>query len=135
VNASRLRLPIAGLALLGIAIATYLLYVRYTGGAPVCSSGGCETVQRSAYAEIFGVPVAAFGLAGYVMIFAGSLAPGDAARLGQAAVALTAFAFSTYLVCVQVLVIGALCDWCLASDAVATAVTGLALPRVRAGRI
>jgi uncharacterized membrane protein len=31
---------------------------------------------------------------------------------------------------VQILVIGALCDWCLASDVVTTAVVGLALLRL-----
>lgn len=132
-NESRLRLAAAGLALVGVGIAGYLLYVRHSGAAPACTSGGCETVQRSAYSEIFGVPVAAFGLVGYLSILVSSAVRGQPARLGQALVALTAFGFSTYLLLVQVLVIGALCDWCLASDAVTTAVVGLALVRLRAG--
>jgi uncharacterized membrane protein len=129
----RLRLAAAGLALTGVGIAGYLLYVRHGGVAPACSSGGCETVQRSAYSEIFGVPVAAFGLVGYLTLLVGNAIHGELARLGQALVALTAFGFSTYLLFVQILVIGALCDWCLASDAVTTAVLGLALLRLRAG--
>jgi uncharacterized membrane protein len=126
----RLRLAVAGLALIGVGIAGYLLYGRHSGAALACSSGGCETVQRSAYSEIFGVPVAAFGLVGYLTLVASSAIRGELARLGQALVALTAFGFSTYLLFVQILVIGALCDWCLASDVVTTAVVGLALLRL-----
>jgi uncharacterized membrane protein len=130
-NEGRLRFAAAGLALVGVGIASYLLYVRHSGAAPACTSGGCDTVQRSAYSEIFGVPVAAFGLVGYLCILVSSAARGERARFGQASIALTAFGFSTYLLFVQVLVIGALCDWCLASDAVTTAVAGLALVRLR----
>lgn len=130
----RLRLAAAGLALVGAGIASYLLYVRHTGAAIACSSGGCETVQRSRYSEIFGIPVAAVGLVGYAALFAGSLKRGEPARLGQAFVALTAFGFSTYLLLVQVVVIGAVCDWCLASDALTTALAALALLRLRGER-
>jgi uncharacterized membrane protein len=45
----------AALALVGIAITGYLLYVRGTGATLACATGGCETVQTSRYAEIFGV--------------------------------------------------------------------------------
>ena len=56
---------------------------------------------------------------------------GDLARLIGPVVALAAFAFSAYLVGIQVVVIGTLCDWCLASDAVTTALAALALLRLR----
>jgi hypothetical protein len=61
-----IRLSTAALAALGAAIAGYLLYVRYTGGALACATGGCETVQHSRYAEVLGVPVAGLGLAGFL---------------------------------------------------------------------
>ena len=56
---------------------------------------------------------------------------GEVVRLGQAAVALTAFAFSSYLVYVQLYVIGAVCEWCLVSDVLMTGVTGFVLLRLR----
>ena len=47
VRQDRLRAAMAGLALLGIAIAGYLTWVHYAGLKPVCLSGGggCEKVQ------------------------------------------------------------------------------------------
>ena len=46
-----------------------------TGGELVCSTGGCETVQSSSYAEVLGVPVAALGLLGFLGLLAAALAP------------------------------------------------------------
>jgi len=125
------RIASGALASVGIGITAYLLSVRASGAALSCTSGGCETVQSSPYSEIFGLPVAALGLVAYVVLLAGALARGDLAQLIGAVVALAAFAFSAYLVGVQVLVIGALCDWCLASDAVTTGLAALALLRLR----
>ena len=55
---TRLRAAIAGLALVGLAIAAYLTYTRYSGAQIACATGGCEPVQQSRYAEIAGIPVA-----------------------------------------------------------------------------
>jgi uncharacterized membrane protein len=125
-----LRLAGAALAAAGAAIAAYLLYVRHTGDAPVCATGGCETVQSSQYAELLGVPVAALGLVGFLGLLAAALAPGEPARLAQATLALAAFVFSGYLLYVQLVVIDALCQWCLATDALTSAIAALALLRL-----
>ncbi len=66
-----LRLASAVIAALGAAITVYLLYVRQSGGALACSTGGCETVQSSSYAEVLGVPVAALGLVGFLGLLLG----------------------------------------------------------------
>jgi uncharacterized membrane protein len=121
----------AVLALAGAAVTGYLLYVRGTGATIACATGGCETVQSSRYSEIFGVPVAAVGLVGYVALFATALAVGERARLAHAALALGAFAFSGYLLVLQGTVIGAFCDWCLVGDVLVTCITALALVRLR----
>ena len=54
----RLRVPIAAACVVGIGIASYLTYVHYAHTAPICTTGGCEKVQRSSYAKLAGVPVA-----------------------------------------------------------------------------
>lgn len=126
------RIASAALALVGIGITAYMLSVRASGASLSCTSGGCETVQNSSYSEMFGVPVAALGLGAFVVLLAAALARGEAARLTGAVVALAAFAFSAYLLVVQVAVIGALCDWCLATDAVTSALAVLSLLRLRA---
>ena len=125
------RIASAALALLGAAISGYLLVVRETGGSLICSTGGCETVQSSSYAELLGVPVAALGLVGFLGLLLASLGRGEWARLAQATLALSAFLFAAYLLAIQVFVIGALCQWCLATDVLTTAIVTLALVRLR----
>jgi uncharacterized membrane protein len=123
----------AALAAVGAAIAGYLLYVRFTGGTLACATGGCDTVQHSRYAELFGVPVSALGLAGFLGLLAAALTRGEWARLTQATLALAGFFFGGYLLFVQVAVIDAICQWCVASDLLMTAIASLALLRLRAG--
>jgi uncharacterized membrane protein len=127
-----LRIGIAAVATAGIGLAAYLLYVRETGATLVCTSGGCETVQSSRYAEIFGVPVAALGLVSYAWLLITSCSRSEVARAGQAVVALAACAFSTYLLFVQLHLIGAVCELCLLSDVLITASAALTLLRLQA---
>lgn len=125
------RAAIVLLALAGAAIATYLTWVHYRPGALVCvGGGGCETVQRSRWAELGPVPVALLGLAAYAAIAASGLARGLVVAAAGAAVALAGLAFALWLVYVQAALVGAWCEWCLASDAVLAALTAAAVVRV-----
>jgi uncharacterized membrane protein len=128
-----IRVSIGALAGAGAAIAAYLLYVRTTGAPLVCSTGGCETVQESRYAELAGVPVAAIGLVGFLAIGATASFRGALAQMAGAALALGAFVFGAYLLVVQVALIGAVCQWCVATDCVTTALALTTLVRLRAG--
>jgi uncharacterized membrane protein len=119
------------LCAVGAAIAGYLVWARYANVQISCSSGGCETVQRSDYAKLAGVPVAVIGLLAYIAIAATATRRSERARLATAALVLTGFLFSAYLMLVQLTVIHAVCDWCVASDVVMTALVVLALLRLR----
>jgi uncharacterized membrane protein len=112
----RLRAAIAVLAILGAGIAAYLTVAHLTHTAVACVTGGCETVQTSKYSELFGIPVAAIGLAGYVLLGASAALRTDLARTAGAAAALAGLVFAGYLVYVQLGVIDAVCQWCMASD-------------------
>ena len=70
-----LRIAIGVLAIAGIATAGYLTYARYAHVELICSTGGCETVQRSRYSVVAGVPVAVLGLIGYVVLLATAALP------------------------------------------------------------
>jgi uncharacterized membrane protein len=118
VSDSRLRAAIAVLALAGAATAAYLVYARYTGTRLACATGGCETVQHSKYAKVAGVPVAALGLAAYLVVFATALSSRLEAAAVSAAVVLAGLVFGVYLIVIQVAVIDAICQWCLASDGI-----------------
>ena len=126
-----LRLAIAAIATAGIGLAAYLLYAHETGAQLVCRTGGCETVQSSRYSELFGLPVAALGLVSYVWLLLTSWPRSELARSAQAVVALAACAFSTYLVFVQLHLIGAVCELCLVSDGLIAVATVLVLLRLR----
>src|SRR3989442_10124246 len=66
----RRRQAIVVLALVGLLIATSLwLHKIGVIGVLQCGTGACESVQTSRYAELFGVPVAFVGVAGYPVLF------------------------------------------------------------------
>jgi uncharacterized membrane protein len=125
------RAGVAALALVGAAVSGYLVWARYADAELLCRTGGCETVQSSPYAEVAGIPVAALGLVAYVLIGATALNPSVTARVLGAALALAAFSFSAYLLVIQLAVIGEVCDWCLASDAIASLLAAAATLRLR----
>jgi uncharacterized membrane protein len=126
----RLRAAIAVFCLIGIGIASYLTYVHYAHIAPVCTTGGCEKVQRSKYAELKGVPVALLGLITYVVLLGTALVRGVAAAFVGAAVALVGVAFSGYLLWAQLGPIGAICQWCLGNDLTIAVVCALTIARM-----
>jgi uncharacterized membrane protein len=132
-TARRLRAALAGLALVGLAIAGYLTAVRYGGSTPACVVGhGCEVVQRSRWSELAGVPVALVGLLGYTAILASLALDSERARLATAWLALVGVGFSAYLTYLEVAVIKAICPWCVASAVVMALLAALAVWRVLA---
>lgn len=126
----RLRVAIGALSLAGAGIAAYLVYARYSGTRLACATGGCETVQQSSYAKLAGVPVAVLGLGAYLAVLASALGGRLPAALG-AAVALGGLVFSVYLLVVQLAVVDAICQWCLASDAIVTLLALATVQRLR----
>jgi uncharacterized membrane protein len=131
VSERRVRGAIAALAVAGVAVTSYLVAVRYSGGPILCTTGGCETVQHSRYAKVGAVPVAVLGLAGYLVLLACTALRRQAAAFLAAAVATAGLVFALYLVYVQLALIGATCEWCLASDAVLALLVPLSLARLR----
>jgi uncharacterized membrane protein len=118
----RLRIAILVLSLIGIGIAGYLVYVHYEKLKILClSSGGCETVQASRYAKIDGVPVAVLGLVGYIGILCSLAIRSELGRIASFAIALIGFGFSMYLTYRELFTIKAICQWCVSSAVLMTA--------------
>lgn len=128
----RLRTGALAIAAIGVCVAGYLTYVHYAGLQPFCAGGGhgCERVQSSRYAKLAGIPVAVLGLAGYIAIAAALLGPGERARLAAAALAVSGFGFSAYLTYLELFVIDAICQWCVASAVLLTALMVLTVTRL-----
>jgi uncharacterized membrane protein len=117
------RATLLALAVLGVLISAYLTWTHFAGLTPVCtgSGEGCKTVQSSRYASLLGIPVALLGLIAYGgLIFSTVLWRETGIYLGFV-ISLVGTLFSAYLTYLEIFVIGALCQWCLASAAIMVA--------------
>lgn len=133
---------VAVLALLGFFVALYLSMVKlgYIGSMS-CTIGGCERVNSSEWASMFGIPVAVWGLGFYVVTFAvaylGTL-PGWVAskNISLLLVALTGFGvlYSAWLTYLELFVIHAICQYCVVSAIIVTAMFVVSLLDWRACR-
>lgn len=127
-----MRIATAVLATIGVAVASYLTWVHYAGLEPFCvgGGGGCERVQSSEYAELFGIPVAVLGLGGYLTLLATLALPEELSRMAGGFVALTGAAFSLYLTYVEIAEIQAICQWCVVSAVLMLALAGVSGARL-----
>ena len=105
------------LAVVGLAIATYLLAARLLGEAPACGPDkGCETVAASEYSTVFGMPVALYGV-GFSLVLVGTcltwwrraIPAALYLAYGLGLAGIIAVAYLTYL---EIFVIEAICVWC-----------------------
>jgi uncharacterized membrane protein len=117
----RIRAAASFVALIGLADSIYLTVHHYTNEPVPCSLiEGCESVLNSPYAEIGGIPLAAFGAAAYFIAFSlAVLATYGDDRMwtlfGLQTIVMAAF--SVWLIYVQAALIGAFCQFCLLSAA------------------
>jgi uncharacterized membrane protein len=124
------------LAATGVALAGYLVYVHYSGVAPVCSIGGdCEKVQTSSYSMLAGIPVALLGVVAYLVILGASLLRSEMAALAGAATALAGVGFSIWLTYVEIVKLEAICPWCVASAVLMAVLAMTTVLRVAAGSL
>ncbi len=116
-------LPIAAaiVALAGLADAVYLTIHHYTAEAVPCGlEFDCEAVLNSRFADISGIPLAAFGVAAYLAAFSLALltALGKSLTWNLFGIQATMMAVvSGYLIYVQHYYIHAWCQYCLISAA------------------
>ena len=115
------KLPIAAslVALAGLLDAIYLTIHHYNAEPVPCGAGfDCEMVLNSQWAEIGGIPLAAFGAAAYFTAFSLAVlaAFGDTRMWKVFGVVATVMAlFSGWLLFLQAFRIGAFCQYCLLS--------------------
>ncbi|MBE2188924.1 MAG: vitamin K epoxide reductase family protein, partial [Candidatus Kapabacteria bacterium] len=109
------------LIIIGLIVSGYLTYVEMTQVTAVCGPvGECNLVQSSPYAQIMGIPIAVLGLLFYLTVTGLWLLQHiekvrRLAVLTLIALALFGTLFSLYLTLLELLVIGAICMWCLTS--------------------
>lgn len=133
---------IAILALIGLIVALYLwIWKLGLMGPLVCGTGECEVVQSSPWAVILGLPVAFYGVVGYLALLVVSLVglqPKWADRREPTALlvvlSVIGFAFTVYLTYLEAAVIRAWCRWCLVSAGIMTAIFVTSLVGLRGTR-
>ena len=108
----------------GLAVSGYFVYLELTSGTVTCGPAkGCDTVQNSPYARLFGIiPLGMMGFAGNLAILAGWLVwqygPVSIRRFGSLVMwgfCVFGVLFSIYLTFLEPFVIGATCLWCITS--------------------
>jgi uncharacterized membrane protein len=118
------------LAVVGIAASGLALREHYRTDTSPCSINerwDCGIVNHSPFAVLRGVPVAAIGIAGYLLL--GALALNKAYRL-MLAVALGGLGFSLYLARIEATVLGVWCIYCVISLGVISLISLLVLGKV-----
>ncbi|HEV2741906.1 MAG TPA: vitamin K epoxide reductase family protein [Rubrobacter sp.] len=115
-----LRAALGGLAVAGLLVSAYLTWAHLVGAEPVCGlgGGGCRAVQASRYAAVLGIPVPMLGLAGYAGLLLAAILRGEVGAYLGLLVVLVGALFSAYLTYLEIFVIGAICQWCVASAAI-----------------
>ena len=139
----RHRMAVALLSLIGLLVSTYLLlYKLGVVGTLVCASGdSCERVQASPWADFLGIPVAAYGVAGYLALLIVALvglgerwiARPEPTRL-LAAFSIPGVAFAAYLTYLELAVIHDVCSWCVVSAVLITGICVASLAGLRGFR-
>ncbi len=122
-----MRYLIAVLALAGVVVSALALHVHYSTDTQPCSINekwDCGVVNHSPYAVIAGVPVAALGIAGYVVLAVLALAGRRKALL---AFCLVALGFSLYLTRIEKYVLEVWCLYCVISLGIISLMTVVSL--------
>lgn len=121
------------LSLAGTGVAGYLTWSKISGEGLICIGfRGCEVVNNSPYAELLGIPVAAWGLGAYLVLAAFALPFWRSHASLQMwtvalsfAIALGGWLFSMYLTAVEAFVLHAWCSWCVTSAILITLLLGV----------
>jgi len=125
------------LVVIGLLVSIYMTIYKATSNDALClGSGDCSTVNASRYAEVYGIPVASIGIAGYFAILLTLWFEkrdkffeknGPMLVFGMA---LTGFLFTVYLIYVEAAILKAYCPFCLTSQVAMTLIFIISIIRL-----
>jgi uncharacterized membrane protein len=125
------------LAVVGLLVSIYMTIYKVTSNDALClGSGDCSTVNASRYSEVYGIPVATVGIAGYFAILLTHWYErrdkffeknGPMLIFGMA---LTGFLFTLYLIYVEFSILKAICPFCLTSQIAMTIIFIISVVRL-----
>jgi uncharacterized membrane protein len=125
------------LVIVGLLVSIYMTIYKVTSNDGMClGSGDCSTVNASIYSEVNGIPVAVFGVLGYLAILAVHIFEKRNRFFKQNStlmifgMALTGFLFTVWLIYVEVAILKALCPFCVTSQTAMTIIFIIAVMRL-----
>lgn len=131
-----------GFAILGLVVASYLIWIKVNPSALYCAGvGDCEAVNSSRYSVVWGIPIAIFGALAYAAILGTLLLEKRVAfftawgPLIEFGLAFAGTLYSAYLTYIEVAVIHKICPYCVTSAIAISLIcifTALRLPRMLA---
>jgi uncharacterized membrane protein len=127
----------AVLVMVGLLVSVYMTIYKVTSNEALClGSGDCSTVNASRYSEVYGIPIAVIGVAGYFAILLvhwyerrDKFFEKNGLML-IFGLALTGFIFTVYLIYVEFAILRALCPFCLTSQAAMTIIFIISIIRL-----
>ena len=134
---SKVTIALVTLAIMGLLVSIYMTIYKITSNDNMCiGSKDCSVVNASRYSELYGIPVAVFGVLGYAAILAVLLLERKRGFFSQNGnmllfgLSLTGFLFTLYLIFLEIALIKAYCPFCIASQATMTIIFILSVIRV-----
>lgn len=134
-NQKILLTAIALLAFLGFLDSTYLTILHYQNTLPPCTLKGCESVLTSSYSQIGSIPVSLLGSVFYTTMMIFSIILIQSGKLVKLRIfvllALTGFLVSLGFFLIQLVILKAFCQYCLASEAISLFILTCSLILIR----
>ncbi len=128
----------AAFSALGLIVALYLVWIKFSPASLFCSGvGGCEAVNSSVYSWVWGIPVAVFGALAYLTLLALLIMESRSRFFHEWGVymefgiALAGTLYSAYLTYLELAVIHQVCPYCVTSAIAMTLICILAGVRLK----
>ena len=126
------------IAAIGLVDSLYLIWIKIANDKAYCLQGvgDCWTVNTSKYSEVFGIPIAVFGVLGFLLILLVFLLENRIPFLRSNAImilfgmTLTGILYSAYLTYLELFVIRAICPFCVVSAVCMTFLFVLSIVRL-----
>jgi uncharacterized membrane protein len=125
------------LVVVGLLVSIYMTIYKVTSNEALClGSGDCSTVNASRYSEVYGIPVAIVGIAGYLAILLAHWYERREKFFEKNSpmlifgLALAGFLFTVYLIYIEFAILRAFCPFCLTSQAAMTIIFIISIIRL-----
>ncbi len=127
----------SALVIVGLLVSIYMTIYKLTSNDSMClGSGDCHTVNASSYSEVDGIPVGVIGMTGYAALLTTLFFERRKAFFRKYGtllffgMSLTGFLFTVWLIFVEIVLIKALCPFCITSQVAMTSIFILAVIRL-----